>query len=409
MEFREKILLVGGSEEAIAILSKAVFDPDGYEITSAEQGQEAIRRVAEERPDLVLLNWDLPDVSGMDVLSALQEIDSPSPVVLMMPQDSDLVTTEAFGLGVKDCVVNPLRPEQVIEATENALRESRLRRAKQLLTEELMSTNRQLEQRVEELAVLYGITQAITSASELETLLSRVVDASVFLTRAEEGMLFLVDEETGELYLRAARGAGETRTRVLLVPTADSVIAQVVKSGEHLRIGSPDASLGFSVKTGYVVNALLYVPLKLRDEVKGVLGVSNRVSTRAFTRIDQRRLALLADHAVIALESARLHRRMDGRTNDAVKETLASLSRHAYEPLKAFANNTYALRAGIRRGEISCSDDSLGRLLDSMELRIREMAAVAAILDRLGSPKSTADDWAGAKERFQEMETEQVS
>jgi two-component system NtrC family sensor kinase len=342
----------------------------------------------------------------MDVLYAVHEMDSPISVALIVLDGPNEVRVEAFRLGVKSCIVDLTKPQQVLEAIENALRETRLRRAKRLLTEELMSTNRRLDQRVQELAVLYGITQAMTSVPELQTLLSRVVDASVFLTTAEEGMLFLMDEETGELYLRAARGAGETRTRVLLVPAADSLIAQVVRTGGPLRIGSPDARLGFSVKTGYVVNSLLYVPLKLREEVKGVLGVSNRVSTRAFTRIDQRRLALLADHAVIALENARLYGSMDGRASDTMKETLASMSRYAYEPLKAFATNTYALKAGIRRGDISCTDDSLHRLLSSMERRIEQMASLTEILDKLASPESTVEDWTRAKEKFQKLEAE---
>jgi two-component system NtrC family sensor kinase len=406
METKERILIIEDREEVISFLTDAILHPEGYETLTAQDGQEGIRQAVEEQPDLILLNLDLPGVSGMDVLYAVHEMDSPISVALIVLDGPNEVTVEAFRLGVKSCIVDLTKPQQVLEAIENALRETRLRRAKRLLTEELMSTNRRLDQRVQELAVLYGITQAMTSVPELQTLLSRVVDASVFLTTAEEGMLFLMDEETGELYLRAARGAGETRTRVLLVPAADSLIAQVVRTGGPLRIGSPDARLGFSVKTGYVVNSLLYVPLKLREEVKGVLGVSNRVSTRAFTRIDQRRLALLADHAVIALENARLYGSMDGRASDTMKETLASMSRYAYEPLKAFATNTYALKAGIRRGDISCTDDSLHRLLSSMERRIEQMASLTEILDKLASPESTVEDWTRAKEKFQKLEAE---
>jgi two-component system NtrC family sensor kinase len=400
----ERVLIIERDEEVTNFLSSIILAPNGYETLVAQDGQEGIRQAMEEQPDLILVNLHLPRVSCMEVLNALHEMDSHLPVALMLRNGSTEVPFEAFRLGVKSCIANPFQPQEVLGAIEDALRESRLRRAKQLLTEELMDTGKQLEQRVQELAVLYGITQAMTSILDLETLLSRVVDAAVFLTQAEEGMLFLIDDETGELYLRAVRGAGETRTRVLLIPAADSLIGQVVRTGGPLRISIANARLGFTVKTGYLVNALLCVPLKLREEVKGVLGVSNRVSSKAFTRIDQRRLALLADHAVIALENARLSQTTKGQISEAMRETLTSMSEYAYEPLKDLAANTYALKAGVRRRTIYCTDGTLAQMLDSMERRIEQMASLMGILDELASRESTVDDWVSAKERFQKLE-----
>jgi GAF domain-containing protein len=220
---------------------------------------------------------------------------------------SEEIAVEAFRLGVKNYIVKPFKSHEVLEAVEGALSEGRLRREKEILTEELMRTNKQLEQRVHELAMLYEIAEAMTKLMDLETLLSRLVEAAVFLSKADEGMLFLIDEETGELYLRAAKGVGEKYARGLRLKIADSLIGQVVETGEPIRVSSPEDRLELKVKTGYLVSSLLYVPLTLRHEIKGVLGVSNRVTERAFTAADQHRLNVLADHALIALENARLY------------------------------------------------------------------------------------------------------
>ncbi len=306
-ETKESILIIEDSEETINFLSESILSPGGYEILTARDGQTGLRRALQEEPDLILLDLNLPRMSGMQVLQALQTRGSDIPVVLMTFYGSEEIAVEAFRFGVKNYIIKPFKPQEVLEAVSDALSEGRLRREKQLLTEQLMRINKQLEQQVHELTMLYDIAQSMASLLDLETLLSRVVEASVFLSKADEGMLFLMDQETGELYLRAAQGGGEKYARGLRVRADDSLLGKVVRTGEPLRMSSPDGRLDLKVKPGYLVNSLLYVPLKIRGEIMGVLGVSNRASDRAFTPADQHRLNVLADHAVIALENARLY------------------------------------------------------------------------------------------------------
>jgi two-component system NtrC family sensor kinase len=403
MEARERILIIESSEEVINLLNDRILNPSGYETLVATNGQEGLRRVTEERPDLILLDLHMPDITGLEIVEALHDTGPAIPIVLMIFPGSEEIAVETFRLGVKNYVVKPLEPRQVVEAIEDTLRPSRLRREKQLLTEELMRTNQRLEQRVRELTMLSDITQTMITTQDVQTLLSSVVDASVSLTKADEGMLFLIAEETGQLYLRAAKGTGEERARILLLPAHDSLIGQVVKTGEPLRIASPDPRLHFSVKTGYMVNSLLYVPMKFRGEVVGVLGVSNRVGDRSFSRTDHRRLELLAGHAVLALEAAKVHEPTRGQIANAFRETLASVSRYLYEPLKAFATNTYALKAGAERGRISCPDATLDRLLNSMERRIEQMATLTEILNDFASPEGTTKDWENLQQRFDKL------
>jgi len=400
---KERILIIEDSEEIIDLLRDAVLRPSGFEPLVSRTGQEGLQLAVEERPSLILLDVNLPQMTGMEVLQGLHDTVPNVPIVLMIFAGSEEIAVEAFRLGAKRYVVKPLKPQEVAEAVEDALREGRLRREKQMLTEQLMRANKQLEQRVRELIMLYNITQAMTKALDLETLLSRVVEASVFLTNADEGMLFLIDEDSDEIYLRAAKGMGDRRASMLLLPARDSLIGQVVKSGEPLRIASSESRLDFTVKTGYLVNSLLYVPLKFRAQVKGVLAVSNRITDRGFTRTDQSRLDLLANHAVIALENARLYEATRERIADVFGHTLSSLCEYVYEPLKAFAANTYALKAGAERGIISSTDDTLFRLLGSMERRIEQMASATQILNGLVSPDSTAEDWKELGERFEKV------
>ena len=307
MQTGERILIIEDNEDIVTFLADNILHPHGYDTLISRDGQDGLRRALEESPDLILLDLNLPRMTGLEVLKVLQKRGSDIPVILMTFYGSEEIAVESFRLGVKNYIVKPFKSQEVLEAVEGALGENRLRNEKKLLTEQLMQTNKQLEQRVRDLTMVYEITQAMTRLMDLETLLSRLVEAAVFLSSADEGILFLIDEETGELYLRAAKGVGEKYARGLRLRVEDSLIGQVVQTGQPLRVTSPEDRLELKVKTGYLVSALLYVPLRFREEIKGVLGVSNRVSDRPFTAADQHRLNILADHAVIALENSRLY------------------------------------------------------------------------------------------------------
>jgi two-component system NtrC family sensor kinase len=409
LEAKERILVIEDSEDIAAFLVDTILQPSGYAPVLATTGQEGLRMALDVAPDLIFLDLNLSRMTGMEVLRGLRDTVPSIPIALMIFAGSEELAVEAFRLGVRSYVVKPLKPPEILKAIEDALRETRLRREKELLTEELMRANREVERRVRELTMLHEITQAITGSADLETLLSRVVEVGVFLTNADEGMLFLIDEETNELYLRAAKGVGDKRASLLLLPARDSLIGQVVKSGEPLRIASSDPRLDLTVKTGYMVNALLYVPLKIRGVTRGVLGVSNRISDRAFTRTDQSRLDLLADHTVIALEMARPH--VAPRTSDSevVGGAVAELAGYAHHSLKALAADTYTLKASAERGATMCADDTLNQLLRSMERNVEQMASVTEMLNGLVSPHSSEEDRERVQRRLQRLKVGRVS
>jgi len=162
----------------------------------------------------------------------------------------------------------------------------------------------QARELAEKLRILHGLGMAIASAMELEQVLTRIVEAAVFITQAEEGSLLLLDEETRELNLRAQKGLGDKYARDFRIPIEDSLAGEVLHTGRPKRLTGAEGSV--KVVTGYLVNAILYVPVGIKGRVTGVLVVDNQSSQRPFTEDDENLLLVLAGYAAIALENARL-------------------------------------------------------------------------------------------------------
>lgn len=161
----------------------------------------------------------------------------------------------------------------------------------------------QARKRAEKLRILHNLGLAIASELELEQVLTRIVEAAVFITEAEEGSLLLLEEATDELHLRAQKGLGDKYARGFRIPVQDSLAGEVLRTGKAHNLTGPEG--GVKVVTGYLVNAILYVPVAIKGRVIGVLAVDNQSSAEPFTEDDEGLLLVLAGYAAIALENAR--------------------------------------------------------------------------------------------------------
>lgn len=277
------------SHEMREFIVQYILRPNGFETVEAANGAEGLRRVLKGGIDLVLLDLEMPKMSGFEVLDALRARRSEVPVVLMTSHGSEAIAVEMFRKGVRDYVIKPFTPDEMLATVERALTEVRLQREKEALTARLVQTNRQLEQRLLELNTLYRIGKSVTALMERDKLLERVVDAALYVTSAEEGVILLADEEAGILreYVRKRRARGEEQPIPRRVE--NELAAQAMRRETAIRTG-----------------AMLFVPLKVGERSVGALGVSNKVTARFFSDHYCRLLMLLADYAAIAIENTRL-------------------------------------------------------------------------------------------------------
>ncbi len=298
----EMILVVDDNRQISDFLAETVLPGMGYEVLVARDANSAIKMVKQHKSNinLMLLDLQLPDLTGLDLLRRLAKDGYRLPTILMTGHGSEQVAAEAFRLGVHDYLSKPLDEELLTEAITRSLAESRLQREKAIL-------NSQLEEQVAWLTSLSKVGQSVTSTLDVGEVLVRIVEAGVSLTNAEEGFLALLEKESGLLYLRAVKNMDEDSIKTMRIPIADSLVGQVIKSKRPLRAVEPSLKAPLKVSTGYLVHSLLHVPILSKGEPLGVLSVTNRKSDIPFKDSDEAVLNSLAAYAAVALENADLY------------------------------------------------------------------------------------------------------
>lgn len=299
----ERVLIIDDSQEIREFLSDYVLKPKGFEVLMATNGLMGLEMAIAKEPDLIIIDQQMPRLTGLEVLQKLRERDINIPAILVTAHGSEDTAVTAFRLGIRDYIIKPIDVDEISESVDRALRESRLQRERDQLVQQLMESNSQLQRRAQELNVLYGVGKSVSSSLDLEEVLHRVVEAAVYVVGAEEGMLMLLDEEQGELYIRASKNL-DSKARSMRKRVSDSLAGKVLQTKRAIAVGGD--SQWKRTHTALLVKSLIYVPLILHNKPIGVLGVTNRIKETSFDSNDTRALSALAGYTTIAINNANI-------------------------------------------------------------------------------------------------------
>jgi two-component system NtrC family sensor kinase len=175
---------------------------------------------------------------------------------------------------------------------------------------------------------LMEIAKTITSEIELDEVLDRALATAMALTSAAETAIWLVDEKTNELFLEAERGIEDESVRLMRLPVDDPHVRRVFDTGQPLRVSRRHDGDLVKVKTGYMVEALLYVPLVTAGRTLGVIAAAQRETGKMFSVRDEHVIAAIADFAAIALHNAQLYDTV--LQADRIKEEMIQNISHEY-------------------------------------------------------------------------------
>ena len=229
---------------------------------------------------------------------------------------------------------------QVIQKTSAALQSARYEVPPEALEglsqaegeiERLAKLLASAEAQFRHMLALTEIGQVVNSTLELGEVLRIVMDNIVGLSHAERGFLMLKDE-TGSLVTRVARNWEKESINPTESAVSHTVIQKVVESGEAIlttnaqqdpRLSGQESIIAFNLRS------ILCVPLKVKNDLIGVIYADNRIRAGIFSETERDLLSAFANQAAVAIENARLF--------SSLKNTLAEVT-----GLKNLMENVFA-------------------------------------------------------------------
>lgn len=118
-----KHLLIVEDEEGIVQFLKQGLEEEGYQITAATNGKAGLEAFTNDKFDLLLLDWMLPKMTGLELCKAIRQTNSKVPILFLTAKDTVQETVEGLKAGANDYIKKPFSFDELVERIKVQLRD----------------------------------------------------------------------------------------------------------------------------------------------------------------------------------------------------------------------------------------------------------------------------------------------
>jgi two-component system alkaline phosphatase synthesis response regulator PhoP len=125
-EHMSKKVLVVDDEQSIVTLLQYNLEQAGFEVITANDGEEGMKKALDEQPDLMILDLMLPKMDGMEVCKQLRQQKMMIPILMLTAKDDEFDKVLGLELGADDYMTKPFSPREVLARVKAILRRTQL-------------------------------------------------------------------------------------------------------------------------------------------------------------------------------------------------------------------------------------------------------------------------------------------
>jgi|GEM_PF-172155 len=165
------------------------------------------------------------------------------------------------------------------------------------------------EQKVRELTTLYEISRAIASTLNLENVLNLAMKMINQLMNTRRCSIIILGRDGKEINARVSQGLSEDILKQIKLDDAESILSHVLKTKQPILIKNIDAEPAFKMSESgrYFTNSFMSVPLYIKEQIIGVINVTDKINGTQFTEDDLKLLITLANQIASDVDNARLY------------------------------------------------------------------------------------------------------
>jgi putative nucleotidyltransferase with HDIG domain len=290
----EKLILIAEDEPTIAETIAVYLSKKGLSVTHALDGERALAIFREKRPSLVITDLRMPVMDGLRFLQEARKFDKDTPFILMTAHPELDSAIAAIHSGAFDYLLKPFELEDLYQKVKRALTTSRLEKENIVLSR---------------LASLHEVTGKLAGTHDLQKLLDVMLQVCLDFMHVDGCAIMLADSKKNELSVVREHGTEYTTDHSLLDNEHEwPMVKWVYKKGQSLLLAEgrtfPDVSVPFDCMSDELA---IVAPLKVVDEVVGLIVLHRKPGNQPFTIIDLNTIDVLASQAGIAINNANLY------------------------------------------------------------------------------------------------------
>lgn len=283
-------ILVVNDNSFIADMSRKALGDLGHEVFCVNSGEQAVEVAMETHFALVIIDLILPGMTGVEAFDIIRQTDPGITGILVASKCNTDIVVEAMNKGFSGVLEQTIKPHELVGSVQKVLAVSGLR------DENI---------RLKTILPLYKLGEKFIAADSLEEVYKLLLDAVSLQIKAPCISLMMFIEEESCLHVVASRGMDETMVSRVTIKSGEKIAGWVYEHGEPIIFNKQTQSKSPLAK--YLlrdeISASISFPLVGREEVLGVLNISQTSKKVQYSQSDIEMLSVICGQAVMALEN----------------------------------------------------------------------------------------------------------